>query len=56
MYLKFIGQDGSMGLRRGEIYKVKITSNKRYMWVNIGMWWSCPYSSPQTLAENWVKP
>lgn len=56
MYLKFIGEDKFMGLQRGSIYKVKVLSNKHYIWV----WWnlgcSCPYSSPENFAANWVKP
>lgn len=56
MYLKFIGEDKSMGLRRGSIYKVKLISDNNYIWV----WWEfgkrCPYSSFQSLMENWVKP
>lgn len=52
IYLRFIGKNGSMGLIHGEIYKVKIVSNNQHIWVywNSG---SCPYYSPQDLANNW---
>lgn len=52
MYLRFIGTDGSMGLKFGKVYRVRVTSDNRYIYVQ----WDngrCPYSSPQTLAANW---
>ena len=61
MYLKFIGEDKSMGLRHGSIYKVKVTSDNNHIMV----WWDfgwfksgkcCPYASLQSLAANWAKP
>lgn len=54
MYLKFIGEDGSMGLRNGINYKVKITSDDAFIWVH----WNggeCPYLSPQSFAANWKR-
>lgn len=56
MYLKFVGKDGSMGLTYGKVYKVKIESDSQYIWVYWGNKWSnkcCPYSSPQSFADNW---
>lgn len=62
MYLRFIGADGSMGLRHGDTYDVKINVKNNYIWVIIPkfefrykVWgtWKCPYSSPQSLAANW---
>ena len=60
MQLKFIGKNLSMGLRYGKIYDVTIKSDSRYIYV---LWrteqnkvMSCPYSSPATLAENWINP
>jgi hypothetical protein len=53
MYLKFVGKDGSMGLTHGKVYNVKIESDRRYIWV----YWGdkrCPYSSPQSFADNWM--
>lgn len=54
MYMKFIGQDGSMGLRLGKVYKTRIYSNDGLIFVqwNSGC---CPYSSPQSLAANWKR-
>lgn len=55
MYLKFIGENGSMGLQRDSIYKVKITSDKNYIYIWCGFG-RIPYSSPQSFAANWSKP
>lgn len=52
MILKFIGKNGSMGLIHGQKYNISIKNNGEYIWV----YWqtgSCPYSSPQSFAENW---
>lgn len=52
MKLRFIGADGSMGLHYREIYDVTICNSSKYILV----YWKggyCPYSSPQTFAENW---
>lgn len=56
MYLKFIGENKSMGLQRGSIYKVKITSDNNYIWVWWGLSKRCPYTSPESFNANWVKP
>lgn len=67
MEAKFIGSDGSMGLRHGDVYDITITIDGSYIWVN---WESkeigkailqllggtpscCPYSNEQALRENW---
>lgn len=52
MKLRFIGKDGSMGLRHGAIYSVMVYGSKEFIWVewNEG---ACPYSSPKGFAENW---
>ncbi len=54
--LRYIGQDGSMGLKHGKIYKVKIVSDDRYIWVKWGYGWNmcCPYTSLQSLVANWA--
>lgn len=56
MLLKFIGEDGSMGLKKGKYYDCYIESHDEYIWVT----WkdgltimSCPYDSIGKLAENW---
>ena len=56
MYLKFIGQNNSMGLKRGRIYRVKIFTSHDHICVCWGFGKCCPYSSPKTLAKNWSKP
>lgn len=62
MKLRFIGQDGSMGLLKGQAYNVELKAKGNFIWVTIPrfefrhmVWgkWSCPYSSPQTFANNW---
>ena len=58
MYLKFIGENGSMGLMHGRVYDVeKIASKNGFIIVYVGFCGpSCPYSSPQSFAANWTKP
>lgn len=56
MYLKFIGKDGSMGLRYGQVYKIYITSSGDLIWTMFEYGEMCPYSSPQSFAANWAKP
>lgn len=57
MELCFVGKDGSMGLRNGRVYKTKIWSDKRYIWVTakIGIFEdvSCPYETIIAFAKNW---
>ena len=60
MLLRFIGKDGSMGLKHGRNYKVIIgtSSDNKHITVK---WQSenglcvCPYSSPQSFASNWER-
>ena len=63
MYLKFIGNNGSMGLCHGEIYEVRLKTKDDFIWVIIPNFelrdkvrgtWKCPYSSPATFAANWA--
>ena len=57
MYLKFIGENGSMGLAHGRIYDVEIENRNGFIWVYVSYGeQSCPYSSPQSFAKNWAKP
>ena len=61
MKLRFIGTDGSMGLRCGQEYAVDITSpftfSGAYIRVRVFLGENkvidCPYSSPQSFAKNW---
>ena len=50
--LRFIGKDKSMGLRKGNIYNVHLSSESNYIWVqwNNGI---CPYTSPKSFSMNW---
>lgn len=67
MEARFIGSNGSMGLRHGRVYNITITKDARYVWVNwesngiVGTFLQllcgtpsrCPYHNEQTLRENW---
>lgn len=53
---RFIGQDGSMGLKRGTVYIVKVMTisaegTLRAEILRIGF--RCPYSSWATFRQNW---
>lgn len=60
MKLKFIGEDGSMGLRTGEVYDTRIFIKGECLWVewkvNLYTVKSCPYISTQSFAQNWEQP
>lgn len=67
MYFRFIGKDGSMGLKYNNIYELtSINSDDKYIYVR----WNrkvkrgltnrienicCPYSSYESFAANWVR-
>ena len=58
MLLRFIGQDGSMGLKHGEVYNVGLHSDTRFIWVHVRKSQihqiKCPYDTPQAFAKNWA--
>ena len=60
MKLKFIGEDGSMGLRTGEVYDTRIFIKGECLWVewkvNLYTVKSCPYISTQSFAQYWELP
>ena len=57
MYLKFTGENGSMGLVNGRVYDVTIKIEREFIMVHVEFCGpSCPYSSPQSFAKNWAKP
>lgn len=60
MLLKFMGENGSMGLIHGIVYDVDIFSGRKYIyvkWANEqGSLVQCPYSSIEQLACNWMTP
>lgn len=52
MLMRFIGENGSMGLVHGNVYSVRIFSYGPCIYVR----WKnnfCPYSSFKKLQENW---
>jgi hypothetical protein len=56
MILKFIGKDGSLGLKHGEKYKVTLKTSGKYFIATIHVGWInqiCPYGSVQAFAKNW---
>lgn len=62
MNLKFIGEDGSMGLRHGAVYEVAVYSRLGKPDVSVE-WYrgchavgKCPYSSPEAFFANWTIP
>lgn len=57
MRLRFIGKDGSMNLKHGQVYEVisleAVNDYIRVMWKDNGHLRSCPYSSLSALCANW---
>lgn len=57
MLLRFIGEDGSMGLRKGKVYNCSVEASGFLVWItwdNKGLVNSpCPYNSFKKLFENW---
>lgn len=57
MWLRFIGEDGLMGLTHGVVYNCSIKSMGSYLWVT----WknkeinnpSCPYKTFAELLSDW---
>ena len=54
MKLRFVGEDGSMGLKNGEVYDTRIFIKGKFLWVewkvNLFAVKSCPYSSTKAFA------
>lgn len=57
MNARFIGRDGSRGLRLGKEYLIRIKwdENSNQVWVTIGKWFPkwVPYTNYSKLLENW---
>ena len=61
MKLKFVGTDGSMGLKHGEIYDVLasvmfIEDSINVKWLECTTYKEHRYSSPAAFAADWAKP
>lgn len=52
MHLRFVGANGSMGLKHGNVYNVDVNTDGKYVWVDWGKN-KCPYSSFENFASNW---
>ena len=59
MKLRFIGKDGSMNLKHGQVYEIidisapTFTNYIKIRWNDNGHLRSCPYSSLSALCANW---
>lgn len=62
-WFEYIGEDGSMGLKKGDHYYLKLTglpipdkriNNARILANNFGRW-KCPYSTMETFKQNWKR-
>ena len=58
MIAKFIGADGSLGLKHGQEYKIRAISSQYpimiYILVSPGNTIPCGYSSLEKFLENWT--
>lgn len=61
---QFIGQNGSMGLRRGTVYNITIqiwpngkivVEMVRNSFLDKQVVWRCPYTNVAMFSRNWVK-
>ena len=55
MKFKFIGADGSMGLKKGEVYELKTSIISGILQVRWRKEFCCPYSSLEKFLENWER-
>lgn len=57
MRLKFIGEDGSLGLQHGKVYNISLKTYGGYIIATIQTGWIsdtvCPYGSMKAFAKNW---
>jgi len=61
MKAKFIGQNGSMGFEKGEIYTIEteigeiegFRNKKIALWVHTSNGLKCPYDNLERMLENW---
>lgn len=53
MNLRFIGSDGSMGLKYGKVYKVKFRPGSRIEITWFPFLKYCPYASLAAFCRNW---
>lgn len=57
IFLRFIGKDGSMGLKHGKTYRCKVYTYEGLICVSWKRKWladeMCPYRSLEALTDNW---
>lgn len=55
MKLRYIGKDGAYGFKKGEVYKVEITSwpDDENIWVVTKYKQLCSFGSLKSFASNW---
>lgn len=54
MKFKFIGKDGSLGLRKGAVYTIRTSIQNNLLWVNWGNDF-CPYRNLEAFFRNWER-
>lgn len=52
-YARFVGKDGSMGLRAGGVYAIGVYRRGGRLWVDWGGG-LCPYDTIEAIKRNWV--
>lgn len=55
--MTFIGEDGSMGFKKGKEYTAEVFYHCPYLWVKakkLVFSTECPYGSPESLRKNWL--
>ena len=53
MYLRFIGTNGSMGLKKNRVYKTEVYYRNGCICVRWALGLGCPYSTTKAFASNW---
>lgn len=56
MLLRFIGNEHTMNLKKGEVYDVEIHAKTEMVWVHVNWanrFLSCPYVSIKNMLKDW---